>query len=71
MPFPHNPDKFGGTEYMVRGRGYAKSQADFENIANRLLEEKSQKFTEQNRNNLDSILKPLQERIKEFEEKGD
>jgi Cu(I)/Ag(I) efflux system membrane protein CusA/SilA len=25
--------EFGGTEYMVRGRGYAKSIADFENIA--------------------------------------
>jgi len=24
--------EFGGTEYMVRGRGYAKSLADFENI---------------------------------------
>ena len=24
--------EFGGTEYMVRGRGYAKSVADFENI---------------------------------------
>ncbi len=25
--------EFGGTEYMVRGRGYAKTTADFENIA--------------------------------------
>src|SRR5262249_19630946 len=25
--------EFGGTEYMVRGRGYAKSVGDFENIA--------------------------------------
>jgi Cu(I)/Ag(I) efflux system membrane protein CusA/SilA len=25
--------EFGGTEYMVRGRGYARSVADFENIA--------------------------------------
>ncbi len=25
--------EFGGTEYMVRGRGYAKTVADFENIA--------------------------------------
>ena len=24
--------EFGGTEYMVRGRGYARSVADFENI---------------------------------------
>lgn len=48
-----------------------KLQADFENIASRLLDEKSQKFTEQNRTNLDIILNPLKDRIKEFEEKVD
>lgn len=42
---------------------------EFENLANRILDEKSQKFTEQNRNNLDIILTPLKERIKEFEQK--
>lgn len=45
--------------------------AEFENIANRLLEEKSKKFTEQNKTNLDVILNPLKEKIKEFEEKVD
>lgn len=44
---------------------------EFENIANRLLEEKSKKFTEQNKTNLDAILNPLQEKIKHFEEKVD
>ncbi len=44
---------------------------EFENLANRILEEKSLKFTEQNKNNLDVILNPLKERIKEFEEKVD
>ncbi|MFN9518271.1 MAG: DNA recombination protein RmuC, partial [Bacteroidota bacterium] len=42
---------------------------EFENLANKILEEKSQKFTDQNRTNLDVILQPLKERIKEFEEK--
>jgi DNA recombination protein RmuC len=42
---------------------------EFENLANRILEEKSQKFTEQNKSNLDNILMPLQERIKEFEKR--
>jgi DNA recombination protein RmuC len=42
---------------------------EFENLANRILEEKSQKFTEQNKSNLDNILTPLQERIKEFEKR--
>lgn len=42
---------------------------EFENLANRILEEKSQKFTEQNRQSLDLVLKPLGEKIKAFEEK--
>lgn len=42
---------------------------EFENLANRILDEKSQKFTEQNRINLDIILNPLKERIKDFEQK--
>lgn len=41
----------------------------FEQIAGKLLEEKSEKFTELNRNNLDRILSPLKENIKSFEEK--
>ncbi|MEX2572678.1 MAG: DNA recombination protein RmuC [Balneolaceae bacterium] len=38
----------------------------FENLANRILEEKSKKFTEQNREKLDELLKPLGEKIEEF-----
>jgi DNA recombination protein RmuC len=41
----------------------------FENIANRLLEEKSQKFTHQNQTQLTAILDPLKEKIKDFEQK--
>jgi len=44
---------------------------EFENLANRILEEKSAKFTEQNRLNLDILLNPLKEKIKTFEEKVD
>jgi DNA recombination protein RmuC len=44
---------------------------EFENLANRILEEKSQKFTEQNKINLDNILNPLKEKIKDFEQKVD
>jgi len=43
-------------------------QAEFENLANRLLEEKSRKFTVQNHQQLDQLLSPLRERIKTFEE---
>ncbi len=42
---------------------------EFENLANKILEEKSQKFTEQNKTNLDIILNPLKEKIKDFEQK--
>ena len=41
--------------------------AEFENLSSKILDEKSKKFTEQNKTNLDVILNPLKERIKEFE----
>lgn len=44
---------------------------EFENIANRVLEDKSARFTAQNRLNLDLIINPLKENIKAFEEKVD
>ncbi|HVV55732.1 MAG TPA: DNA recombination protein RmuC [Mucilaginibacter sp.] len=44
-------------------------QREFENIAAKLLDEKSQKFVETNKNNLDQLLSPLKENIKLFEEK--
>jgi DNA recombination protein RmuC len=44
---------------------------DFELLANKILEEKSNKFTEQNKENIKNILNPLQEKIKTFEEKVD
>ena len=46
-----------------------KFNLEFRNLANEILEEKSKKFTEQNKTNLDQILKPLGEKIKEFEKK--
>ncbi len=42
-------------------------QTEFENIANRLLEEKSEKFTKQNKKQLDDILSPLHDKIRDFE----
>lgn len=46
-----------------------KYTTEFENIANKILDEKSQKFTDQNKTNLDAILNPLKEKIKDFESK--
>jgi len=48
-----------------------KFQLEFQNIANKLLEEKSQKFVETNKTHLDILLNPLKENIKAFEEKVD
>ncbi|TYA92234.1 DNA recombination protein RmuC [Seonamhaeicola marinus] len=42
---------------------------DFELLANKILEEKSNKFTEQNKENIKNILTPLQEKIQGFEKK--
>ena len=44
---------------------------DFEVLANKILESKSEKFTKQNKENIDGILKPLQEKIEKFEKKVD
>lgn len=41
----------------------------FENLANDILDKKSQKFTDQNEKNLANLLGPLKEKIQKFEEK--
>ncbi|OXA95578.1 DNA recombination protein RmuC [Flavobacterium hercynium] len=46
-----------------------KFTKEFENLANKILEEKSAKFTEQNSENMKSILLPLQDKIHGFEQK--
>ncbi|MEM8526757.1 MAG: DNA recombination protein RmuC [Bacteroidota bacterium] len=46
----------------------AQARLEFENVANRLLEEKSEKFSLQNKVQLDGLLQPLREKIKEFGE---
>jgi len=44
---------------------------DFELLATKILDEKSEKFTLQNKENIKNILTPLQDKIKIFEEKVD
>ena len=43
-----------------------KYAAEFKNLANEILEDKSQRFTQKNKENLEAILKPLDENIREF-----
>jgi DNA recombination protein RmuC len=51
------------------GQLQEKFTKEFENLANKILEEKSNKFTEQNKENLKLILNPLNEKIQHFEQK--
>ncbi|REE01737.1 DNA recombination protein RmuC [Marinoscillum furvescens] len=43
--------------------------AEFKNLANEIFEEKSKKFTDQNKSNLDDLLKPLGEKLMNFEKR--
>jgi len=42
---------------------------EFKNLANEIMEEKTRKFTEQNKTKLDELLKPLGEKLRDFEKK--
>jgi DNA recombination protein RmuC len=42
---------------------------DFQNLANQILEEKSAKFTEQNKVNIDSLMSPLRDQLSEFKKR--
>ena len=52
------------TAGLEESRGALK--AEIENLAHSILEDKSKRFTEQNRTQLEQLLGPLSERLKEF-----
>ena len=58
---------------LKRDEEFVKQQEqlrkDFELMASRILDEKSEKFTLQNKENIKNILNPLEEKIKTFEKK--
>ncbi|MBF0274480.1 MAG: DNA recombination protein RmuC [Nitrospinae bacterium] len=71
-------EKTGEANYLKEKITFQKEETEnlrkqfsveFENLANKILEEKSKKFTEQNKTNIDQILKPLNEKINEFKKK--
>jgi DNA recombination protein RmuC len=51
------------TKQLAIEESEEKLRTAFKNLANEILEEKTQKFTEQNRTKLEEILKPLGEKI--------
>ena len=53
------------TEVDQIGLKYA---AEFKNLANEILEDKSKRFTEKNKENLEAILKPLDDNIRQFKQ---
>ncbi len=55
------------SEELLRIRKEFRSE--FENLANRILEEKSRKFTESNETNIRNLLRPLGENIENFRKK--
>src|SRR3970040_1155570 len=48
-----------------------KFTAEFENLANKIFDEKTSKFSEQSKNSLQEIIKPLRDKISDFEKKVD
>ena len=48
-----------------------KFSKEFENLANKILDQKSEKFTNLNKENIEQILDPLKEKISNFEQKVD
>ena len=48
-----------------------KFAAQFKNLANDIFEDKSKRFTDQNKSNISELLKPLGEKITDFEKKVD
>lgn len=46
-----------------------KMSLEFRNLANEIFEKKGRDFTESNRENIENILKPLREKIQQFEKK--
>lgn len=46
-----------------------KFTKEFELVANKILDEKTSKFTDQNKKNIDEILTPLKDKINEFQKK--
>ncbi|MCK4983612.1 MAG: DNA recombination protein RmuC, partial [Victivallaceae bacterium] len=44
---------------------------EFENLANKILEDKSKRFTDQNKSNLDELLKPMHTQLGDFRKRVD
>ena len=68
--FKAQRDRFADQEKSIQEIQH-KFQLEFQNVAEKLLKEKSKEFVDVNRTNLDTILNPLKENLKAFEDKVD
>ncbi len=55
----------------ILNRSRQQLKEEFQNLANKIFEDKSRKFTDQNKENLSMVLNPVREQLKEFKQKID
>jgi len=61
--------KLSEEKLILLGQAEKKMTDAFENLSNKILEEKSKKFTEQNKTNIGEVLNPLREQLGDFRKK--
>lgn len=61
--------KHSAEKLTVLSEAKGQLTTEFQNLANKILEEKSKKFTDQNRLNLEQVLNPLREQLGDFRRK--
>lgn len=61
--------KLSEEKLLLLGQAEKKMTDAFENLSNKILEEKSKKFTEQNKINIGEVLNPLREQLGDFRKK--
>lgn len=61
--------KLAQEKLILLGQAEKKMTDAFENLSNKILEEKSKKFTDQNKVNIGEVLNPLREQLGDFRKK--
>lgn len=61
--------KAGDEKLQILNRSREQLKEEFQNLANKIFEDKSRKFTDQNKENLNMVLTPVREQLKEFKQK--
>jgi DNA recombination protein RmuC len=66
-----NERRVGQEKIKLLQEAQAQMKIEFENLANRIFEEKGKTFTEQNREKLDGLLAPFREQLEGFRKRVD